>query len=393
MAARSTLSALKWLLLAPACLLSLQATAASFLAIDSSFGTPGVLAMSADGSTLVGASSGSSSFMWRADTGLQRILPLETRDYPLSQLWDVTPDGGIAVGLTDVPCCSYPVRVAATWTPASGWAPLASTPEIANPYRYSARAISDDGRIIVGHHQSCCGDRLTPVLWVDGVAQIPAGMPIGSSPGSISADGSVVVGNYAPLGSGRRDAFVWTEAGGFINLTGDTLACCDDATAISADGRVVVGYVWQDGGYHAFRWTSPEGLRLLAMPDGFSGGLASDVTGDGALIVGQAFTTAWSAALWDDEHGMRLLQDVLTNELGLDLTGWQLTGAGAVSRDGRYVAGQAIDPRGRHVAYVADLAPVPIPAVGWMLGPALAVLAVRRKSIRRPPRPGFLQGL
>jgi hypothetical protein len=45
---------------------------------------------------------------------------------------------------------------------------------------------------------------------------------------------------------------------------------------------------------------------------------------------------------------MRMLQDVLVDEYGLDLTGWQLTDANAISADGNTIVGTGMAP-GRHV--------------------------------------------
>lgn len=362
-----------------ACLLTLPASAASFQVIDSPWGVPGVLGMSADGSTLVGTLGGSSSsFVWRSDIGVQRIQPLNTDYLTLSQLWDVTPDGGIAVGSTDIPCCSRLERVAAVWTDESGWSPLPASTGFAFPFRYNATAISDDGRIIVGHHQPHFGQD-TPVMWVDGVEQIPDGLPIGSTPWDISADGSVIVGAYTHLVGdlGTRDAFVWSASGGFINLTTESGECCDSAWAVSADGTVVIGTARHQGTDRAFRWSSGDGLSFMAMPEGFVATYGSDVTGDGRIIVGTGLTTAAVATIWDQEHGTRLLQDVLTNDLHIGLDGWRLTEAGAVSRDGRFVAGQAIDPHGRKLGYIADLTPVPAPPAVWLLGTGLVGLGGR----------------
>jgi hypothetical protein len=49
----------------------------------------------------------------------------------------------------------------------------------------------------------------------------------------------------------------------------------------------------------------------------------------------------YSAFIWDFAHGMRDLKSVLETEHGLDLAGWQLNSAVAISDDGLVIAGTA----------------------------------------------------
>jgi probable HAF family extracellular repeat protein len=69
----------------------------------------------------------------------------------------------------------------------------------------------------------------------------------------VSADGSVVVGEY--LISGSRRAFRWTALGGMQDLGAlpdySSIVVAED---VSADGRVVVGTAYDSSGYRrAFR--------------------------------------------------------------------------------------------------------------------------------------------
>ncbi|NIW35024.1 MAG: hypothetical protein GWN32_00075 [Gemmatimonadetes bacterium] len=61
------------------------------------------------------------------------------------------------------------------------------------------------------------------------------------------------------------------------------------------------------------------------------------------------------AFIWDRDHGMRRVRDVLTG-LGLDLTGWELTGAADISADGRTLVGSGLNPEGYPEAWIAVLA-------------------------------------
>jgi hypothetical protein len=59
--------------------------------------------------------------------------------------------------------------------------------------------------------------------------------------------------------------------------------------------------------------------------------------------------------IWDATHGMRSLASILTSELGVDLTGWQLTGATGVSADGHTIVGDGLHPNGDREAWIARL--------------------------------------
>jgi DNA-binding beta-propeller fold protein YncE len=62
-----------------------------------------------------------------------------------------------------------------------------------------------------------------------------------------------------------------------------------------------------------------------------------------------------SAFLWDARQGMRDLQEILTADLGVDLSGWKLTEATAVSGDGRTIVGNGINPHGDPEAWIAHV--------------------------------------
>lgn len=360
-----------------AALLATPALAASFIPLDVPL-YPN--ALSADGSTLVGANTSiSRGFMWRADTGIVYADSLEPRD-PVALLWDVTQDGALAVGTTATTCCG---RLAGTWTVDGGWATLPMSTTTLH-FRDNGHAISDDGRIVVGWHQPAAGPD-TPLVWRDGVLATPAGLPLGAHPTAVSADGSVIAGRRYGLPN-SESAFVWSEASGYVTLT-PIGVCCNDAGAITPDGSVVVGsYTVTENATRGFRWSATGGLVALDMPAGIAKTWANDISGDGRVIVGSALPTGGQigAALWDEDHGMRLLQEILEGELHLDLAGWRLTSASAISRDGRVVAGTAINAQGRDATWIADITPVPVPPAAWLLASAFGATGWMRRRHARP---------
>jgi uncharacterized membrane protein len=132
-----------------------------------------------------------------------------------------------------------------------------------------------------------------------------------------------------------------------------------EAGAISADGAFVAGvfyqdlYIWHEGAYE--RSPAITGTAFV---------LASGVTDDGRRVVGSrgyeiAEGYAYEAIIWDGVHGTRRLKDALVNEHGLDLTGWTLTRAGAMTPDGRVVVGWGVNPSGERQAWRAVMPPVP----------------------------------
>lgn len=135
-----------------------------------------------------------------------------------------------------------------------------------------------------------------------GLGDLPGG-EYESRATAVSADGNVVVGvgeSLNGLGDRRTEAFRWTAAGGMVGL-GILPGDGDHSWAenVSADGAVVVGSATRGGAEVAFRWTAAGGMV------GIGGGSrkAHGVSADGAVVVGtgirigggmQAFR--WTAA-------------------------------------------------------------------------------------------------
>jgi probable HAF family extracellular repeat protein len=189
--------------------------------------------------------------------------------------------------------------------------------------------------------------------WLDGTGMIGLGKLPGatySSAGAVSADGSVVVGSSGTENTAQ--AFRWTAEGGMVGL-GPAENTYSFATGVSADGSVVVGAADDQ----AFRWTENTGMVGLGYMPGGSTSYPYAVTADGSVVVGygSGAPTGNGAFIWDAVHGMRLLQQVLTEDYGLDLSGWNLWQAAAVSGDGRTIVGSGTNPSGETEAWIAVL--------------------------------------
>jgi probable HAF family extracellular repeat protein len=131
----------------------------------------------------------------------------------------------------------------------------------------------------------------------------------------VNADGTVVVGASTGQGTGGNgepsQAFRWTAAGGMVGLgflPGDNFSY---ATAVNADGAVVVGESVNANtnlsAGHAFRWTAAGGMVGLGFLPGYN--LSSDATGvnaNGDIVVGvgESASGLFQAFRWTAESGM-----------------------------------------------------------------------------------------
>jgi hypothetical protein len=215
-----------------------------------------------------------------------------------------------------------------------------------------------------------------------------------------SADGSVIVGYGTPY---NLEAVRWTTLetveslgyvasgsdlwlpGDYFNFNGVAPAF-SYAYGISGDGSVVVGQsgapVWNGDSERipdyseAFRWTSAGGMQGLGhlppagpLPDPIYSyySAASAVSADGSIVVGASSDfypdSGAEAFIWDSAHGMRKLSDVLHNDFGLDLTGWVLVFANAISPDGRNIVGTGLNPNGQYEAFLAKLGNPPCASI------------------------------
>ena len=233
--------------------------------------------------------------------------------------------------------------------------------------------ISADGSVVVGTGTSTDFEAFR---WTSSEGMVGLGFLPGrvSSRGTgVSGDGSIVVGSSSDENF-ASEAFRWTAATGMVGLGdlvgGDGFSI---ASAVSSDGTAIVGISSRPGAPdngEAFRWTSSGGMVGLGnAPDGrFLNSRATAVSADGAVIVGNGDAIVGedlltSPFIWDADHGMRPLQDLLANE-GVDLTGWTLDSATGISGDGRAIVGFGSNPSGRTEAWLVI---IPEPATALLL--------------------------
>jgi uncharacterized membrane protein len=120
-------------------------------------------------------------------------------------------------------------------------------------------------------------------------------------------------------------------------------------------------------------------VGLGDLSGGSFGSSAGGVSGDGSVVAGYSYSgSGQEAFIWDSVHGMRSLRDVLVNDYGLDLTGWSLTEATAISADGSTLVGYGTDPSGYTEAWL-----VQIPEPGAYLLVALGGLLLLQRRFAR----------
>jgi probable HAF family extracellular repeat protein len=319
------------------------------------FASSAALNISADGSAAVGEHSADGStvraFRWANDGTVDDLGTLSTTSDTTRAL-AVSGDGSVVVGSDS----SDAGTEAFKWTAADGISGLGDLP--GSSFFSIAHAISDDGLTIGGEGRGEEGTEAT--IW-------PTGAPLfglGDLPGSsfrskvfgLSSDGAIAVGQ-AQSADGLQ-AFRWTEADDMVGLGFLGGGNFSRARAISSDGLVVVGEA-RDSSRNilAFRWTqSSQIVSLGDLPGGLDRSIAWDVSADGATIVGGSSTDAGNAAfIWDETNGMRNLADVLTDDFGVDMTGWILFEARGVSDDGLTIVGWGFNPDGDTSAWRVTL--------------------------------------
>ncbi len=206
-------------------------------------------AVSGDGSIIIGQNDGG-AFRWTRETG---VVPIETQ--PGGAAWgsatDLSADGSVLLVRADR---NEPFR----WSATSGAAAI-ELPDGRHP-SVEAYDLSADGSAVVGGIGTTLDLpwRLEAFRWTEATGTLPLGDlpggPFRSEAFGVSGDGSIVVG-HANMGDGwvGGEAFIWDETNGMQNLQevlirdhglGPSLDgwTLQHAEAISADGRMIVGY-------------------------------------------------------------------------------------------------------------------------------------------------------
>ena len=225
-----------------------------------------------------------------------------------------------------------------------------------------ANDVSADGRVIIGTQYDSEGYNRRGVRWVGDRQEA---LPITDATSdfvvftaeAISDNGKIIVG-FGGAGfdadSGRYDSFGYYRwEGGHIErieLPPEMKPAAQlELISISADGSTVVGsgYFSEPNHYGAaWRWNGGEVVEIT-LPDAVvseeRGTTANGVSGNGAVIVGAFWTpeTLGRAMIWDVAHGTRDLTILVRDAYGVELDGQIFYNAMDISNDGRMLVGIA----------------------------------------------------
>ncbi len=307
--------------------------------------------VSADGQTVVGygsTASGPVAFSWTQGGGLVALPMLNGGTGSIA--YAASANGGIIVGGTYSP----------TGQQASVWATnsVSGLGDLADgSFDSIARGVSSDGQVIVGHGTSASGREA--FRWtgnvMTGLGDL-AGGAFQSEALAVTPDGSRVTGYGTP---GVQNVFVWTATNGMQDFYASA-----QSKGVSSDGNSLVGQINATFSvplspiYHyrrATRWNNgnawiigPERTSTSDSYDSFFNG----VTPDASIAIG-SFNggVGFQAISHDSFNGLRNLRDALIAD-GIDMTGWTLSAATAISADGSVVVGYGTNPQGEQEAWV-----------------------------------------
>lgn len=318
-------------------------------------------AISRDGQVVVGAANSDVAqepFIWTPQGGMKRLDNILTVITPGTAA-DVSADGSVVVGRAFFSSSS-----SFRWQDA-GFHLFGQSPSVAN-------GVSADGAIVVGTDDYSPGGGPAPVTgtayrWSEDKGTIPlADLPGGpdcSRANDVSANGRVVVGTgdcdasfqVEDLGTAVR----WVDGGepeSLGTLTGGFFDA-SHANAVSPEGNAIVGDSRSENGVEPFIWTEAKRMVGLGNLPGENYGFAEAASSNGRFVVGASGERAF---VWTEHLGMIDVQEMLeTARYKLNLKGWTLTSATAISPDGFFLAGEGINPDGEAEAWWADLYHIP----------------------------------
>ena len=338
-------------------------------------------AMSADGSAVVGSSesaSGTEAFQWTAGGGLVGLGFLSGGN-PHSVARAISDDGTVIAGSS---LDGGGVMRAFRYSGGSFTALNTLSCSSCDPVT-EGNGLSGDGLVVVGSAAARSGGSspltANPVRWAGGgtgisdLGNLSGGDEIGAAFGA-SPDGSLIVGNHM-TGSGK-EAFYWAGSGLNLlpTLIGGSIITAS-GLAVSDDESTLIGYsnlstLVLPGGtevatdLQAVRWTGA-GYGTIESLGNIPGSMAIDsealaTVPDGSIIVGRAVDSSLvdRAFIWTTADGMRDLKTVLSTDYGLEVEGWILSAATAISDPvggDFFVAGTGINPQGDTEGWIALL--------------------------------------
>lgn len=238
---------------------------------------------------------------------------------------------------------------AARWEATTGlWTPLPGLGGVSGSSVSTAYDLSGDGQTLVGLAWKTAGEAHA-FKWTPSGGTVDIGLWLpgpgwSSRANAVSADGNFAAG----LITSPQRAIRWNLTAGTGQYLGslepgNAIYGSSTAQGISADGTWVVG----TSAYNAFRWSAATGMQSLGAigAAGFgNSGYATAVSADGKVVVGWSGTNVLNSQAFIWREGMtnvEKLQDyLLNNGVSAAYSQWQvLKLASDISADGRFVVG------------------------------------------------------
>jgi len=343
---------------------SAQAQAFETISPPSGYNFLGVAGVSADGNVVVGSirpegrstDADSEAFRRTATTDLVGIGFLPGNN--ASEASGVNADGSVIVGDSQfVNHAGGPNSNAGAfrWTLSTGMAAVGN-------YIFTANGVSGDGSVVIGTVGSgVISTNPQAVLWTSSTGVVGLGFPAGATASEavgVNGNGTVVVGNGFPNGTGTSDAFRWTAATGPVSLGFLPGANSSYARGVSGDGSAVVGYSqWPSNQTEAFRWKASTGMVGLGFLPGDNFSLAMAVNSDGSVVVGAGAvgtSSLFRAFRWTADTGMQSIYGMLAAN-GVKFSMWPDMVATGVSADGTVIVGNGRDAAGNYEGWIARI--------------------------------------
>ncbi len=276
------------------------------------------------------------------------------------------------------------------WTEGAGIVDLGTLDPPNNATRSSfATDVGDNGSVIVGHSQTSTG-ATHAFRWTAGGGMVDLGTGLGPAGNSaafgVSGDGSIVVGqsDFPPtpgLFTNTRQAFRWTQAGGFQTLGTINGIPNSIALAVTADGSTIVGRAIRSipsgassiSRSRAFRWTEAGGMVDLGVLPGDEHSSAVAVSDDGTIVVGISSTALIDnngvgqglrhdeknsrAFYWTQAGGIKNLTQLLA-DAGVDMSRDPLVAATGMTPDAKWIAAVTTRPDPEFPELFVDRIPI-----------------------------------
>jgi uncharacterized membrane protein len=152
-------------------------------------------------------------------------------------------------------------------------------------------ALSHDGKVMAANYGGSI------FRWTPDTPKFPSGGFTFLGPGhflnseiGISSDGTTIItGRTGP--DGNVNPALWTQADGWSDLGHPANGCITDGQwgggyGVNGDGSVAVGLAWYCPGAEGFVWNRTDGMTSLSHPSNGASSRASAISADGRTIVG-----------------------------------------------------------------------------------------------------------